>query len=267
MTQKFVDRSIPTNRTVLVSGASQGIGEAAAQALAADGYRVIALARNVEKLKILVGSLPHQDRNHGYLAADLHDLEKLRIDLSELVKNVGPIHALVCNSGGPKPGHVHSAEIAEFELALRQHLFAPQVLVQTLLPGMKAAGFGRIVNVISTSVKIPIPGLGVSNTVRGAVANWAKTLSLELGPFGITVNNVLPGFTKTGRLAEISKRQSSQTGRSATEIESEWLAQVPLRRFAEPSEVAAAISFLASDSASYVNGINLPVDGGRTGSL
>ena len=132
---------------------------------------------------------------------------------------------------------------------------------------MKKNSFGRIINIISTSVKAPIPGLGVSNTIRAAVANWAKTLSLELGPYGITVNNVLPGFTRTNRLKSLIKKKSTILGKSISEVESEMKSTVPLKRFGDASEVANAVVFLSSPAASYINGINLPVDGGRTASL
>ena len=171
------------------------------------------------------------------------------------------------NTGGPKGGPVFSADIVEFDTAFTQHLKCNHVLVQTLTPFMKAQSFGRVINVISTSVKQPLEGLGVSNTIRGAVANWSKTLANELGPFNITVNNVLPGATSTERLAEIIKNKSLKTGKSEEEIASLMRNIVPAKRFAKPEEVANAITFLASASASYINGINLPVDGGRTKSL
>ncbi len=132
---------------------------------------------------------------------------------------------------------------------------------------MKLARYGRIINVISTSVKQPLPNLGVSNTVRGAVANWAKTLANELGEFEITVNNVLPGATATGRLTSIINNKAEKTGLSIEQVAEGMKAEIPLKRFAEPVEVANAIVFLASPQASYINGINLPVDGGRTKSL
>jgi 3-oxoacyl-[acyl-carrier protein] reductase len=141
------------------------------------------------------------------------------------------------------------------------------VLLQAVLPGMKASGYGRIVNVISTSVKEPIRNLGVSNTIRGATASWAKTLAGELGAFGITVNNVLPGYTQTQRLEQILNDRTKATGKSSAEIEQAMLATVPVGRFAKPAEIAAAIAFLASPAAAYINGINVPVDGGRMQSL
>jgi len=139
--------------------------------------------------------------------------------------------------------------------------------VQAVLPGMKRAGYGRIINIISTSVKQPIPGLGVSNTIRGAVANWAKTLAGELGPFGITVNNVLPGATCTARLDALIEGKAKKAGVTVAEIGEQMKAAIPARRFAQPEELACAVAFLASPSAGYINGINLPVDGGRTSCL
>jgi 3-oxoacyl-[acyl-carrier protein] reductase len=177
------------------------------------------------------------------------------------------ITILVNNTGGPPPGPALSASLNEFTSAFANHLLCNQVLVQALAPGMKAAGYGRIINVISTSVKMPIGGLGVSNTIRGAVANWSKTLSVELAGFGITVNNVLPGATITGRLQSIIQKNSEKAGKSQDEIKNEMIAEIPVGRIAEASEVAAAIAFLATPAAGYINGINLPVDGGRTGTL
>nr|MBA2237952.1 SDR family oxidoreductase [Lysobacter sp.] len=174
---------------------------------------------------------------------------------------------LVNNSGGPPPGPVHGADIADFEAAIRQHLFANHVLAEAVIPGMERDAYGRIVNVISTSVKEPIAGLGVSNSTRGAVANWAKTLAAELAPRGITVNNVLPGSTQTPRIEQIIQTTAAKSGRSAEEVQAGMVAAIPMGRFARPEETAAAIAFLCSPAASYITGINLPVDGGRTRSL
>jgi 3-oxoacyl-[acyl-carrier protein] reductase len=156
---------------------------------------------------------------------------------------------------------------AEFISAFNSHLICNQALVQALVPGMKKANFGRIINIISTSVKSPIPGLGVSNTIRGAVANWSKTLAGELGPFGITVNNVLPGFTNTARASYIINKKSASSGKSADDVLKELVSEIPVGRMAEPAEFAAAVAFLCTPAASYINGINLPVDGGRLGCL
>jgi 3-oxoacyl-[acyl-carrier protein] reductase len=147
------------------------------------------------------------------------------------------------------------------------HLINNQILVQKAIKGMKDAGFGRIINIISTSVKAPIAGLGVSNTIRAAVASWAKTLSIELGAYGITVNNVLPGFTNTNRLKSLIAKKAEVQGKSEEKIARAMKSQVPAARFGQANEVANAVAFLCSPAASYINGINLPVDGGRTASL
>lgn len=255
-------------RHALVCGASEGIGRAAAEALAGLGADVTVLARREGVLVEVAAALPrvHGSQRHGHVAADSRDGDGLRAAVSALVAQ-RPVQILVNNTAGPPGGAAHEAEPERYVEVFRQHLVANQILVQAVLPGMKAAGWGRVVNVISTSVKEPIPNLGVSNTVRGAVASWAKTLASELGPFGITVNNVLPGYTRTRRLEQILAERSAAAGKPAEDIAKGMLATVPAGRFAEPAEVAAAIAFLASPAAAYVNGINLPVDGGRTRSL
>lgn len=252
-------------RRALVCGSSQGIGRAAAETLAGLGARVTLLARNAESLEATRASLPGD--GHDTLTADFRDPAAVQQAVAAHIAATGPYQVLVNNTGGPPGGPAHTADPDAFEAAFRQHLVVNQLLVQAVLPGMKSAGYGRIVNVISTSVKEPIRGLGVSNTVRGAVAAWAKTLAGELGPFGITVNNVLPGFTATSRLDYIFDTKAEKTGMARTDVEAEALATVPLGRFAQPAEIGAAIAFLASPAAAYITGINLPVDGGRTGSL
>jgi 3-oxoacyl-[acyl-carrier protein] reductase len=256
-----------TGRHALVCGASQGIGLATAQALAELGASVTLLARREERLRELAASLPTgKGQGHGWIAVDSADTEALRAKAQALV-NATPVHVLVNNSGGPPPGTVHGADIAAFEAAYRQHLIANHVLAEAVIPGMERDGYGRIVNVISTSVKEPLPGLGVSNTTRWAVASWAKTLATELAPKGITVNNVLPGSTETPRIEQIIDNTASKTGRSREEVFEKMVSEIPMRRFARPQETAAAIAFLCSPAASYVTGVNLPVVGGRTRSL
>ncbi|HZX77847.1 SDR family oxidoreductase [Lysobacter sp.] len=256
-----------TGKHALVCGASQGIGLATAQALAELGANVTLLARREERLRELAASLPtHKGQTHGWIAADSADTEALRAKAQALV-SATPVHILVNNSGGPPPGTVHGADIAAFEAAYRQHLIANHVLAETVIPGMERDGYGRIVNVISTSVKEPLQGLGVSNTTRWAVASWAKTLATELAPKGITVNNVLPGSTETPRIEQIIDNTASKTGRSREEVFEKMVSEIPMRRFARPQETAAAIAFLCSPAASYITGVNLPVDGGRTRSL
>jgi len=256
-----------TGKHALVCGASQGIGLATAQALAELGADVTLLARREERLRELVPTLPGgKGQTHGWIAVDSADTDTLRAKVEALVA-AKPVHILVNNTGGPPPGPVHGAEIAAFEAAYRQHLIANHVLAGAVIAGMERDGYGRIVNVISTSVKEPLQGLGVSNTTRWAVASWAKTLATELAPRGITVNNVLPGSTETPRIEQIIDNTSAKTGRSREDVFEKMVSEIPMRRFARPEETAAAIAFLCSPAASYITGVNLPVDGGRTRSL
>ncbi|MGP1666035.1 MAG: SDR family oxidoreductase [Rhodanobacter sp.] len=257
-----------SGRHALVCGASQGIGRACAIELANLGASITVLARRADVLAELASSLPrsHAAQQHDFIAADSGQTDALRQRVQQLV-NAHPVHILINNSGGPAPGTIADATPEAFLDAWRKHLLANHVLAQAVIPGMRAVGWGRIVNIISTSVKEPIPGIGVSNTTRGAVASWAKTLAGELAPFGITVNNVLPGATHTPRIEQIIATRAHKSGRSADEVQQAMTAQIPLGRFAAPAETAAAVAFLASPAASYITGINLPVDGGRTHSL
>lgn len=252
------------NKNALVCGSTQGIGKASAIQLAEEGVNVTLIARNEEKLKAVLAELPNKNQNHNYIVADFSNpLElKEKIEASDL-----NFHILVNNTGGPAGGPVFNAQLDEFERAFTQHLKCNHVLVQALVPFMKEAEYGRIINVISTSVKQPLDGLGVSNTIRGAVANWSKTLANELGQFNITVNNVLPGATGTERLNEIINNKAKKTGKSVEEVAETMKNASPAKRFAKPEEIANAVVFLASNRASFINGINVPVDGGRTKSL
>lgn len=255
-------------RHALVCGASAGIGRASAETLASLGADVTVLARREAPLREVVASLPrvHDEQWFDFLCVDVADAALLGLSATELCAQA-PVHILINNTAGPPGGPAHTASLESYLSVFQQHLIANQTLLKAVLPGMKAAQWGRVVNVISTSVKEPIANLGVSNTIRGAVASWAKTLASELGPFGITVNNVLPGYTRTQRLEQILDERASATGKSREEIAAGMLATVPAGRFAEPGEIAAAIGFLCSPIAGYINGINVPVDGGRTRSL
>ena len=256
-----------TGKTALVCGSTQGLGYASAVELALLGCSVILMARNEEKLQEVVRTLDAaKGQSHQYLVADFTDTNEVKSVIDGFVpKNT--IHILVNNTGGPAGGPALTANAADFLAAFNNHLINNHTLTQAVVPGMKTAGFGRIINIISTSVKIPIAGLGVSNTIRGAVASWAKTLATELGPFGITVNNVLPGFTKTSRAEYVISNKAKNTGSSEDEVLAGFVAEIPAGRIGLPEEFGAAVAFLCSPAAGYINGINLPVDGGRLGCL
>ncbi len=254
------------HRRAVVCGASRGIGRAIAAALAECGAELVVLARSEDALADLVEALPGGGRRHRARAVDFDDTPAAADVFADIARQ-GPVHILVNNTGGPPAGPAFDARPEDYLAAFRQHVVAAQLAVRALVPGMQAEGYGRIINIISTSVKEPIPGLGVSNTIRGAVASWAKTLSRELAPDGITVNNVLPGFTATERLDYIFSQRAAKSGATPEQVAEAARAQVPAGRFARPDEIAWAVAFLASDRAAYINGVSLPVDGGRTGCL
>lgn len=256
------------NKTALVCGSTQGIGKATALKLSSMGANLILIARDETKLKNTLTELETSEgQKHTYLVADFSKPSELKTIIGDFIIAGNKINILVNNTGGPKGGLIKDAAIEEFLNTFNQHLICNHILMQAIYPGMIESGYGRIINVISTSVKQPLPNLGVSNTIRGAVASWSKTLAGELGQYGITVNNVLPGATNTIRLQGIAEAKSEKTGESVADIFEEMAGESPMKRIAEPEEVAAAIAFLASPEASYINGINVPVDGGRTKSL
>ncbi len=256
------------NKNALVCGSSQGMGKAIAIQLAEMGANVTLFARNLETLNQVKAELANNgSQEHFAICADFSKPEEVARALDEHLTVVPEFQILINNTGGPAPGPANTADASDFLAAFNQHLINNHQIAQKLLKGMKAHGYGRIINVISTSVKQPLPNLGVSNTVRGAVASWAKTMSNELGPFGITVNNVLPGATNTVRLEAIIKNKAAKKGVSIEEMEEEEKSIIPLRRFGEAEEFANVCAFLASPAAGYVTGVSIPVDGGRTSSL
>lgn len=254
-------------KNALVCGSSKGIGKAAAFELAGLGANVTLVSRSADKMASIAQQLSRVGgQRHDFLAADFTNPKDLKKKVRGLTA-VKPIHILINNTGGPPSGPIVDAEEIDFMNAYTAHLICNHLLAKAVIPGMRREGYGRIINVISTSVKAPLPGLGVSNTVRAAVANWAKTLANELGPDGITVNNVLPGATSTDRLQEIIEQKASKSGRSMLEVMTDMQQSIPLRRFAEPEEVGAVIAFLASPAAAYITGVALAVDGGRLRNL
>lgn len=255
-------------RRAVVCGSSQGIGRAIALELASLGCSITVMARNPERLESVVRELDvESNQEHTMIVADFSEAAQVKTGVEQFVGSGKKADVLINNTGGPPGGPATDAATTEFVAAFESHLLCNHLLMQALVPGMKEKGYGRIINIISTSVKQPIRGLGVSNTIRGAVANWSKTLAAELGPFGITVNNVLPGMTRTVRLDSIIRSRSEKSGKSIEEVTRSMESQIPAGRIADASEIASAAAFLASPAASYVNGVNLPVDGGRTGCL
>lgn len=256
------------NKNAMVCGSTRGIGRAIAFELANSNAHITLVARNEEKLKQMVEELPNQSsRKHDYICVDFNNPDELKDKLSEYMGNNPPVHILINNTGGPKAGPIVDAKIEEFQQALTNHLFCNHVLVQALIPGMKEEGFGRIINIVSTSVRQPLDNLGVSNTTRAAVSGWAKTLANELASHKITVNNILPGPTKTDRLTEILEGRRRKNNQTLEEAEKDYVKDVPVGRVAQPEELAYAAVFLASEQASYITGHSLPVDGGRIKSL
>ncbi len=262
-----MDRNLK-GKLAIVCGATQGIGKAVAIQLAKNGADVVLVARNEDNLINVRNELMAiHEGNHDYIVADFSKPEELKRNISNFMTGGKIVNILINNTGGPKGGAIKDAQPDEFLAAFNQHLICNHILAQAVYPGMITCGYGRIINIISTSVKQPLPNLGVSNTIRGAVANWSKTLANELGQYGITVNNVLPGATNTIRLQSIANAKSESTGEPIETIFEEMASEVPMKRIAQPEEIANAVAFLASPEASYINGINIPVDGGRTKSL
>lgn len=254
-------------KTAVIGGSTQGIGLAIAQELASLGATCILLARNEQSLQTVLATLPvpHQQK-HSYKVADFAHPEQVREVISAIVAAT-PVHILINNTGGPPPGPITEAAEEAFLAAFNQHIICNHILVKAVMPGMKEVAYGRIINIVSTSVRIPNKNLGVSNTIRGATASWAKTLSNELASFGITVNNILPGYTRTQRLESLIQNNAAKRNVDPNIIEEEMLKEIPAKRFGEAAELAAVAGFLASPAAAYVNGVSIPVDGGKTGTI
>lgn len=256
-----------SGKTALICGSTQGIGLATAIELAGMGANCILMARNTAALEQAITQLPASEgQQHGYLVADFSKPAEVNTVIQALVQHT-TVHILINNTGGPAAGPIIEASEEAFLHAFNQHLICNHLLVKAVTPGMKQDAYGRVINIISTSVKIPLNNLGVSNTIRGAVASWAKTMANELGQYNITVNNVLPGFTSTKRLNSLVLTIAAAKHATKEEVTAAMVAEVPMKRFGDAAEIAAVAAFLASPAASYVNGASIPVDGGRTGSI
>ncbi|HEX2846040.1 MAG TPA: SDR family oxidoreductase [Chitinophagaceae bacterium] len=255
-----------SGKTAVICGSTQGIGLAIAKEFALAGAQCILLARNEASLKEAVASLASSGAKHQYYVADFADNKAVKETIDKILQSF-TVQILVNNTGGPAPGLITEASPEAFLSAFQQHIVNYQQLVQAVLPGMKQAGYGRIINIVSTSVKIPIANLGVSNTIRAATAGWAKTLANEVAAWGITVNNILPGYTQTQRLDKLISGNAAKQELDKEELAGKMQQQIPAKRFGKPEEIAAVAAFLASPAASYVNGVNLPVDGGSTGAF
>ncbi len=255
------------NKTAIICGSTQGIGLATAIELAELGANCILMARNENALQESVKLLPvANNQKHSLLVADFSKPADVKAVIETFMLD-HTVHILINNTGGPAGGPIVDAKEEDFINTFNQHLICNHILTTAVVPSMKKEGYGRIINIISTSVKIPLKNLGVSNTIRGAVASWAKTMANELGQFNITVNNILPGATNTSRLQSIIENNATKKATAISEIEKEMQQEIPMKRFAEASEIGAVAAFLASPAASYVNGVSVPVDGGRTGSM
>jgi 3-oxoacyl-[acyl-carrier protein] reductase len=254
-------------KNAVVCGSTQGIGKAIAKQLALSGASIILVARNNEKLNTTLAELDiSQNQKHTCYVADYSNVNEVKTIANTIALN-HTIHILINNTGGPPAGKAIDAKAEEFLAAFNNHLINNHQMVQALVPRMKNENYGRIINIISTSVKVPLHNLGVSNSIRGAVGNWAKTLANELAQFNITVNNILPGATETERLSAIITNKSNQQNVALESVTNDMLHEIPMRRFGKPEEVAYAATFLASSMAAYITGTNMVVDGGRTACL
>ena len=250
----------------LICGASKGIGRSIAESMAKTGADVIICSRNKDALVEFCDELMGMGAKSAKpLPLDLENTENVEKSITKLL-NDGPIHILINNVSGPPGGPLLNVELSEFEPAFKRHLHAAHTITRMLVPGMEEAGIGRIVNIISTSVREPIDNIGLSNTLRGAMASWSKSLSREL-PACITINNILPGFTDTSRLNSLAKSISEKTGKTIPEIQENWMNQVPIGRLIDPQETALAATFLCLPTSGGIRGVSLAVDGGRMRSI
>jgi 3-oxoacyl-[acyl-carrier protein] reductase len=255
------------NKIALVGGSTQGIGKAIAMQLAQNGATVILIARNEIKLIETLLELKNTEGViHSYLVADFSDFDNFKKIIDAFFEN-NIVDIIINNTGGPPAGAALDKSLDDFQTTFEMHLLANHFLAQKAFEGMKKKRWGRIINILSSTIKQPKTSMVLSNSIRAAVANWAKTLASELAPHGITVNNVLPGYIATERLNELNLFKSSMSKKDLSLIEKEMIAEIPIGRLGKPEEMAYAVAFLCSHMADYITGINLPVDGGVLKSL
>ncbi len=255
------------NKHAIVCGSSDGIGKASALIMAQRGCELTLVARNEKKLNTTLSELnTERGQVHEIVCVDFNQPNNLKKKVASHLKSLEkPVDILVNNSGGPHGGLLIEADENEFRVAFERLLICNQIMAKAVFPGMREKGSGRIINIISTSVKQVIPGLGVSNTIRGSVAQWGKTLAIELGEYGICVNNILPGYTSTARLQDLADSKAETLGVTPQEVRELWAQKTSLARLGTPEEIANTVAFLASDESGYITGHNLSVDGGRFG--
>lgn len=254
-------------RTALVAASSKGLGRAVAEELAAEGARVVLCARGAEALEATRAALADSGAEVTAVAADLTDPLQVERVIEVGVQAFGPIDILITNTGGPPPGPFESHTPEAWSEAVRQNLDSVLNLTRSVLPAMKERRWGRIITITSVAVKQPVDGLILSNSIRAAVTGFAKTLANEVAPFGITVNNVMPGYTRTERLDQLAADIAERSGGSVEDAFSAWEGQIPLGRVGDPREFAALVAFLASERASYITGTSIAVDGGAIKAL
>jgi 3-oxoacyl-[acyl-carrier protein] reductase len=246
-------------KRIVVCGGSKGIGAAAIQILLERGFKIILLSRSIGELE----SIQESNSDLLFIPTDISDKNSRRNAIDEINK-FDNIFGIINNASGPAVKPFTDSLEEDYLNAFNMHLFAANDIVISLLPKLKANQESRIVNIISVTARVPLENYCVSNTLRGAMLNWSKTLSKELGKYNITVNNVLPGYTETSRLLEVINGNSARLGVGREDYSSEMLKQVPLGRFGQPREVGAVVAFLFSDDASFISGVSIPVDGGWT---
>jgi 3-oxoacyl-[acyl-carrier protein] reductase len=250
------------NRVALVAAGSKGLGHAVARELAAEGARVVVCARGRDDLEVACAAIRDSGHDAQAVVADVSIPTDVYNAVAEAERTYGPVDILVTNSGGPRSGRFETLGADDWDAATRLLLSSTVGFVHAVLPGMRARRWGRILTITSIAAKQPVDGLMLSNSLRSAVTAFAKTLANEVAAEGVTVNNLMPGYTRTDRVVNLSNQMSASEGTSAEEVIGRWEAEIPMRRIGEPEEFAALAAFLASERASYITGQSIAVDGG-----